>query len=79
VAAGDDLVCNGRVVSLIEIRTGEDGESVAIIQVDTTIYEVAVGETFAGNFACSRSARTEVYIQYGDDVDRFEVGDRILK
>jgi hypothetical protein len=79
VAEGDDLVCNGRVVSLIEIRTGEDGSRVAIIQVDTTIYEVAEGETFAGNFVVQSISETEVYIQYGDDVDRFEVGDRILK
>jgi hypothetical protein len=60
VAEGDDLVCNGRVVSLIEIRTGEDGSRVAIIQVDTTIYEVAAGDTFAGNFVVQSISETEV-------------------
>jgi hypothetical protein len=76
---GDDLVCNGRVVSLIEIRTGDDGQLLAIIQVDTTIYEVGVGDTFAGSFRVHSISETEVLIQYGDDVDRFEVGDRVLK
>jgi hypothetical protein len=78
-ADGEDLVCNGRVVSLIEIRTGDDGELLAIIQVDTTIYEVGVGDTFAGSFRVHSISETEVLIQYGDDVDRFEVGDRVLK
>jgi hypothetical protein len=76
---GDDLVCNGRVVSLIEIRTGDDGELLAVIQVDTTIYEVGAGDTFAGSFRVQSITETDVLIQYGDDVDRFEVGDRVLK
>jgi hypothetical protein len=79
VADGDDLVCNGRVVSLIEIRTGDDGELLAVVQVDTTIYEVGIGDAFAGSFRVHSISETEVLIQYGDDVDRFEVGDRVLK
>jgi hypothetical protein len=77
--AGEQLVCNGRVLSLIEIRTTEDGERLAIIQVDTTIYEVGVGETFAGNFRVQSITEDQVLVQYGDDVDRLEVGDRVLK
>jgi hypothetical protein len=77
--AGEQLVCNGRVLSLIEIRTTEDGERVAIIQVDTTIYEVGVGETFAGNFRVQSITEDQVLVQYGDDVDRLDVGDRVLK
>jgi hypothetical protein len=73
------IECNGRTVSLIEIRTDDDGQLVAIIQVDTTIYEVREGETFAGSFRVQSISDEGVLLQYGDDVEPLEVGDRVLK
>ncbi|MEX0651805.1 MAG: hypothetical protein WD186_07245 [Actinomycetota bacterium] len=76
---GENLVCDGRVVSLIEIRTGDDGEPVAVIQVDSTIYEVRVGETFAGSFRLQSIGRDRVVLLYGDDAFELREGDRVLK
>jgi hypothetical protein len=73
------IECNGRTVSLIEIRTDDDGQLVAIIQVDTTIYEVREGDTFAGSFRVQSITDEGVLLQYGDDVEPLEVGDRVLK
>jgi hypothetical protein len=73
------IECNGRTVSLIEIRTDDAGQLVAIIQVDTTIYEVREGETFAGSFRVQSISDEGVLLQYGDDVEPLDVGERVLK
>ncbi|WP_052667339.1 hypothetical protein [Nitriliruptor alkaliphilus] len=77
--SGDQLVCDGRVVSLVDIRTADDGERVAVIQVDTTIYEARVGETFAGSFRVQSITGDRVYLLYGDDAFELQEGDRVLK
>jgi hypothetical protein len=75
---GDEPVCDGRVVSLIELDE-VDGERVAVIQVDTTIYEVRVGEIFAGSFLVQSISSDQVTVVYGDDVIVLREGDRVLK
>lgn len=74
----DEPVCDGRVVSLIEISE-EDGERVAVIQLDTTIYEVRVGDVFASSFLVQAIESDRVTLIYGDDVITLELGDRVLK
>ena len=46
----EQVVCDGRVLTLEDLGTGLDGEPVAVIQVDTTLYEVQPGDTFAMEF-----------------------------
>lgn len=74
----DEPVCDGRLVSLVEVAE-VDGQLVARVQVDSTIYEVRAGDTFAGNFLV-QSVRTDgVTLVFGDDVVRLAEGERILK
>jgi hypothetical protein len=78
--SGETVTCDGRAVSVIEIRQGDDGEFVAVIQVDTTIYEVRQGDHFAGSFVVASITETEVGLFYGDEpVERLREGDRVLK
>jgi len=51
----------------------------AVIQVDTTIYEVRVGETFAGSFLLRSIDGRCVNVLYGDDGFRLCEGDRVMK
>jgi hypothetical protein len=75
----DGLVCDGRVVSLLDIRTDEDGELVAIVQVGSTVYEARVGETFAGTFRVQSITADQVFLLFGDDGFGLSEGDRVLK
>jgi hypothetical protein len=62
----EELVCDGRVVSLDSI-TMRNGERVATIQVGTDVYEVARGEVFASTFRVVEfSSDTAVRLQYGE-------------
>jgi hypothetical protein len=77
---GEQLNCDGLIVSLIEIREDGDGGLLAVIQVDTTIYEVGVGDRFAGNFAVSSITEDGVEVFYGDaPLGRMQEGERVLK
>lgn len=76
---GDQVVCDGRVVSLVDIKTADDGTRVAIIQVDTTLYEVGAGQVFAGAFQVQSISGDRVFLLYGDDAFELQEGDRVLK
>jgi hypothetical protein len=85
VAAGSDgcrgtseVVCDGRVVSLVDI-TEREGELVAVVQIDTTIYEVRKGEAFAQRFVLMDVTNTTATISYVEDAFTLMVGDRVLK
>jgi hypothetical protein len=78
-SSGEELVCDGRVVSLLDIRTDEDGQPVAIVQVGSTVYEARVGETFAGTFRVQSISGDQVFLLYGDDGFDLREGDRVLK
>jgi hypothetical protein len=74
-----EVVCDGRVVSLVDVTTDADGESVAAVQVDTTIYEVVPGQTFAGSFQLRAIDGQCVSMLHGDDGFQLCTGDRVLK
>jgi hypothetical protein len=74
----EELVCNGQVLTLVDIVTA-NGEQVAVIQVDTTIYEVQRGQTFAGNYQLSAIDGSCIILLYGDDGFRLCRGDVVLK
>jgi hypothetical protein len=64
----EELVCDGRVVTLQSV-TMRNGERVAVVQVDTDIYEVAHGEIFAGSFRVVEFASDgSVLLQYGEAI-----------
>lgn len=73
-----EIVCDGRVISLIDV-TSVDGQPVAVIQVDTTVYEVTVGQTFADSFLVRSIDGTTVTLLYGDEGIRLLPGDTVLK
>ena len=73
-----EVVCNGRVLSVIEIAE-ENGEIIAVIQVDTMRYRVGVGDVFADNFQVISISPDQVRILFGDRVSLIEVGDNALK
>jgi hypothetical protein len=74
-----EVVCDGRVVSLVDVTTGSDGEAIAAVQVDTTIYEVVPGQTFAGSFQLRAIDGQCVSLLHGDDGFQLCTGDRVLK
>jgi hypothetical protein len=74
----DEVVCDGLVVSLVDILE-VDGELVAVVQIDTTIYEVRKGATFAQRFVLLDVTSTTATISYVEDAFTLMVGDRVLK
>jgi hypothetical protein len=72
------VVCDGRTVSLVDI-TDREGELVAVVQIDTTLYEVRKGETFAQHFVLKDLTKTTATIAYVEDAFTLMVGDRVLK
>jgi hypothetical protein len=77
-AGEQELVCDGRVITLIDTTTA-GGDPVAIIRVDTTIYEVRVGETFAGTFLLAAIDGSTVTVLYGDESNVLLPGHSVLK
>ncbi len=73
-----EVVCDGRVLIVIEIAE-ENGEPVAVIEVDTMRYRVGVGDVFADNFQVVSISPDQVRIVFGDRVVQVEVGDNALK
>ncbi len=73
-----EVVCDGRVLSVVEVFE-ENGEPVAVIQVDTMRYEVGVGDIFADSFQVVSITPDEVRVLFGDRVVRLQVGDNALK
>lgn len=76
---GEDVVCDGRVVSLVDIRSDDAGELLAVIQVDSTLYEASAGDVFAGSFLVQSLSDDRIMLLYGDDAFELREGDRILK
>jgi hypothetical protein len=75
----EELVCDGRVLSLLEFRPGDDGSRIAVIQVDTEVYEVRAGEVFADHYLLHSFDGDCAWILYGDAARRLCQGDRVLK
>jgi hypothetical protein len=74
----DEVVCDGRVVTLIEVGSSDAGPT-ARVQVDDVIYEVTTGEVFATSFRLLTIDGSCVTLQYGDDTVRLCEGQRVLK
>jgi hypothetical protein len=75
--AGDvEVVCDGHVVTLQEVA---EGGQVAVIQVDTALYEVRSGETFAERFRLLSIEQDRVTALFGDERFTLPLGDRVLK
>jgi hypothetical protein len=75
----DEVVCAGKVVTLVEIRRPEGSVPTAIVQVDDAMYEVESGQVFAGSFVVRTIDGSCVSILYGDDGFTLCEGDRVLK
>jgi hypothetical protein len=77
--SGEDTVtCDGRIVSLVEVQ-GSGTAALAIVQVDSSLYEVAAGDTFAGSFHLGSISGSCATVLYGDDAFELCEGDRVLK
>jgi hypothetical protein len=74
----DEVICDGRVVTLVEVGTTDAGPR-ATVQVDDVIYEVAQGEVFGTSFRLLAIDGACVTLQYGDDTVRLCEGQRVLK
>jgi len=73
-----EVVCDGRVLTVIEVFE-QNGELLAVIQVDTMRYQVAVGDIFADYFQAVSISPDRVRVLYGDSVVTIDVGDNALK
>ena len=78
---GAEVVCEGRVLTAVDIFRGDDGELVAVIQVDTTEFEVRRGQEFSSNpvFRVLDITATTVTLQSGDAAFTLTAGDTVLK
>jgi hypothetical protein len=75
---GPELVCEGRVVSLVGI-TSVDGVEQAVLQVDGTTYQVPEGEVFAEVFQLRTIDGECVTVLYGDEAFSLCDGERLFK
>ncbi len=73
-----EVVCDGRVLTVIEVFE-QNGELLAVIQVDTMRYQVAVGDILADFFQVVSISPDQVRVLYGDSVVTIEVADNALK
>lgn len=73
----DEVVCDGAVVTLVDVIAGDPAR--AIVQVDTTAYEVGEGDTFAGSFLVLTIDPPCVTMLYGDDAFTLCEGQQVLK
>jgi hypothetical protein len=74
----EEVVCDGRVVTLLELTGG--AEPVAVIQVDTQTYEVRPGDRFAERFLFLDVVDAgTVRLLFGDQAFRISVGERVMK
>jgi hypothetical protein len=74
-----ELVCNGRVVTVIDIFEGDDGELTAVIRVNDTLYEVGEGDQFL-TFRVDSIDPPCVDLMNGDaDTFRICEGEAVLK
>lgn len=75
----EELVCDGRVLSVTDVTTDEAGAPLAVLQVDTTVYEVSRGERFAEHFRLNGIDGDCVTVLYGDDSFTLCKGEHVLK
>jgi hypothetical protein len=75
----EEAVCDGRVVSLVDVTTDDQGRPMAVVQVDTTLYEVRSGDRFAQHFEVRAIDGECVNLLHGDDGFQLCNGDRVLK
>jgi hypothetical protein len=73
-----EMVCEGRVVSLVGVQQTAAGPQ-ATFQVDTTTYEVVVGQDFATSFRLLSVDGDCATFLYGDERNTLCVGQRVLK
>lgn len=78
---GAEVVCEGRVLTAVDIFRDDDGELVAVIQVDTTVFEVRRGQDFSSDpvFRVLDITATTVTLQNGDAAFTLTTGDTVLK
>jgi hypothetical protein len=74
----EEVVCDGQVLTLVDVAT-KDGQPVAIIKVDTSIYEVPEGGVFATFYQVRAIDGSCASVLYGDDGFTLCRGDRVLK
>lgn len=74
-----EVVCDGRVITLVDIVTASDGTLAAVVQVDTARYEVREGEVFAGFFVLLDVTSTTATVAYVDETFVLRVGNTVLK
>ena len=74
----EEVVCNGQVISLLELTT-DQGQPVAVVQVDTAIYEVREGEAFAERYRMLSIGEREVTALLGDERFSLPVGEAVMK
>jgi hypothetical protein len=74
----EEIVCDGQVLTLVDIAI-KDGQPVAIIKVDTSLYEVPEGGVFATFYQVRAIDGSCASVLYGDDGFTLCRGDRVLK
>ncbi len=77
-AAGGAAPTGGQRVSLIDVFT-DDGTQKAQIKVGSTVYTVAVGETFAQNYKLVSVSGDCVTLLHGDDKFTLCEGEEVIK
>jgi hypothetical protein len=73
-----EVVCDGQVLTVIEVFE-ENGELIAVIQVDTMRYRLGVGDIFVDFYQVVSISPDRVRVLYGDSVVTIDVGDNALK
>lgn len=74
-----EVVCDGRVVTLVDVFEDDAGLPTAVIQVDSTLYTVHEGDTFAQNFRVLSIDPPCVTLIFGDDSFTLCEGEQVLK
>jgi hypothetical protein len=78
-SGSQEVVCDGQVVSLLDIRSGDDGLLVAVVQVDATVHQLRKGDPFGERFVLLQVTASTATIAYGDEAFTLMIVDRVLK
>lgn len=74
-----EVVCDGRVVTLEGIAPDTDGGPTATVRVDTEVHEVRTGDVFAEHFRVLAVDPPCVTLLFGDDSFEICEGQQVLK
>jgi hypothetical protein len=74
-----EVVCDGRVVTLVDTFVADDGTPTAVVRVDNEVFEVVEGQTFATNFRVRVVEPPCVELVFGDEAFRLCEGEAVLK